>query len=235
MKNTALVEECETMNDFFVSLLLYAIGAMLVFQVIDNYFIGWFTKDGYRNLVQTYSSDTHKTFGLTQYFLTVTANYSGSLYKVQAVVETIFAIGLCLRFFVFPILLGATGLIGLLTWIEFGVSPTWPPVPGGETNWLWELLLTTVVMIFCIVSKLNFLKKQYSLRAFIFDYSYQPLQKIAITKILINTIIIFLISIAVKKLTTETGLVTVLIDSVVCLSALSIISLLVHRYRQRLF
>ena len=219
----------------FINWIIYVVGIMLIFQVLDNYHLGWFSEEGYRQLVTTYAQTTHKTFSITEHLLYMAANHSLILYQIQRVVEVAIAIGLCIRVLLAPMLLGATGLIVILTWVELGVSPTWPPVPGGETNWLWELLLTSLILIVCFFVKIKTLLKQNSIRSWLCDITYTKTIKAVYAVHMINIIALLFISLAIRKLTGETGLTLVLIDSICCVLALIIIASVIKPYRAKLY
>tara|TARA_B100001093_G_scaffold519805_1_gene610595 strand:- start:8933 stop:10081 length:1149 start_codon:yes stop_codon:yes gene_type:complete len=221
----------QRLHDFFTNGLIYVIGAMLVFQVIDNFALGWFTESGYKKLVLSYAATTHKTFHLTQRLLQDAAGYASILYPLQIIMESVFAITLCLRITVLPMMYGVFCLIALLTWVELGVSPTWPPSPGAETNWLWELLFSTLLILIAIIYKQRQLHHRWHWRAFLLDYYHGYYTAMVASRIIINVVILCLIALALKTLLSAHGLVVVLVDTTLALLVLNLIAESIRRYR----
>ena len=221
----------QRIHDFFINGLIYVVGAMLVFQVIDNFALGWFTESGYKKLVLSYAATTHKTFHLTQRLLQDAAGYAAILYPLQIIMESVFAVTLCLRVTVLPMMYGVFCLVALLTWVELGVSPTWPPSPGAETNWLWELLFSTLLILIAIIYKQRQLHHRWHWRAFLLDYYHGYYTPMVASRIIINVIILCLIVLALKTLLDAHRLVMVLVDTTLALLVLNLIAESIRRYR----
>ncbi len=221
------------LHDFFIDGLVYVVGAMLVFQVIDNFALGWFTESGYKKLILSYAATTHKTFHLTQRLLQDAAGYASILYPIQLIIETLFAITLCLRVMVLPMMYGVFCLVALLTWVELGVSPTWPPSPGAETNWLWELLFSTLLILIAIIYKQRQLYYRWHWRAFLLDYCHDYYTPMVTSRIVINAGILSLIALALKSLLNVQGLVVVLVDTSFALLILNLITEFMRSYRYK--
>jgi|GEM_PF-2630482 len=223
----------QRLHDFFIDALIYVVGAMLVFQVIDNFALGWFTESGYKKLIFSYAATTHKTFHLTQRLLQDSAGYASILYPIQIVMESLFAITLCLRVMVLPMMYGVFCLVALLTWVELGVSPTWPPSPGAETNWLWELLFSTLLILIAIIYKQRQLYYRWHWRAFLLDYYQDYYTPMITSRIVINAGILSLIALALKSLLSVQGLVVVLVDTSLALLILNLITEFMRSYRYK--
>jgi hypothetical protein len=145
----------------WMDIITLIIGAMLVFQVYEDFLLNWFTLTGYRNLTQVYQHYT----SAPDWFAAIIhlSGKSAELFMpVQLVLESVCALALVLLILRLPFALFAFFLFGALTYIEFGVPATWPATPMSELTWTWELLFSTCIIFFIFLFNLQ---RTYSLSA----------------------------------------------------------------------
>lgn len=213
-------------------MLLYFFGVMLVFQVIADFALGWFTTKGYENLIRQYAYYTNAPH--TKYLLLNIGSYSYILHWVQCITESLIAICLLLRVFVLPAVWLATGLCGALSWVEQGIPATWPPHAGDPISWVWTLWFTTFCLLICAIYKTSLWLQHKDIKSFIFSYKAPGKLHILLRNnlIIINASLL-VIATALRQIT-DTGGISVLQDTLVAVALLAIINLVLERYRQTL-
>ncbi|MCL9780784.1 hypothetical protein M9194_04940 [Vibrio sp. S4M6] len=137
-------------NRNYLFLMACTIGLMLIYQVNADISLHWFTSEGYKNLVDTYQK-TSNAPEIVKSFLALSASISSTLAPTQFVFESLAALCLFMGIFRAPMYWLTTGLLALLMVIEFGIPATWPPTPTSPVNWVWELMLPTLVLVICSV------------------------------------------------------------------------------------
>ncbi|AIT62934.1 hypothetical protein [Coxiella burnetii] len=130
----------------WLELLTVLIGAMLVFQIYEDYLLHWFTITGYQQLIDVYGKYSH-SLPFFRTFIEFLGTKAEIIMPIQLVVESICALSLVILVLRAPFMIIATLLFGLLTYVEFGVPATWPPAVPPIPTWTWELLFTLVVSI----------------------------------------------------------------------------------------
>ena len=215
------------MNDNYLTIMASVIGVMLVFQVNADIALKWFTTEGYRNLVDTYRS-TSNAPEIVKYFLQISSYEAPILYPIQFVFETFAAICLFLGIFRTPMYFLTTGLLALLMIIEFGVPPGWPPSNSGQVNWLWELMLPTLILLVCSIHNLTFFIKSGSLNEKFLGNKIMPSVDKR-TKAMLLIIVLSLLSVSIALFSSIPS--NVLSKTIVDCLILFLIMILIDRYR----
>ncbi len=130
----------------WLELLTVLIGAMLVFQIYEDYLLHWFTITGYQQLIDVYGKYSH-SLPFFRTFIEFLGTKAEIIMPIQLVVESICALSLVILVLRAPFMIIATLLFWLLTYVEFGVPATWPLAVPPIPTWTWELLFTLVVSI----------------------------------------------------------------------------------------
>lgn len=157
----------QRVNRKYLFLIASTIGLMLIYQVNADISLNWFTSEGYKHLVDTYQK-TSNAPEFVKSFLALSASISSTLAPTQFVFESLAALCLFVGIFRAPMYWLTTGLLGLLMVIEFGIPATWQPTPTSPVNWVWELMLPTLVLAICSVHATVEVFESKSIRQLIF-------------------------------------------------------------------
>ncbi|ACJ18547.1 hypothetical protein CbuG_1219 [Coxiella burnetii CbuG_Q212] len=117
----------------WLELLTVLIGAMLVFQIYEDYLLHWFTITGYQQLIDVYRKYSH-SLPFFRTFIEFLGTKAEIIMPIQLVVESICALSLVILVLRAPFMIIAT-------------PATWPPAVPPIPTWTWELLFTLVVSI----------------------------------------------------------------------------------------
>ena len=122
------------------------LGMMLLFQVIGDQMLGWYSIKGYSAVIHTYYTyDNAPTF--FKDFLRWSEQYANILLPIQFTFELIASISLITLLFRFPLTLLAALFFAILSFSELGVPATWPATAQSPLTWIWELWLTTFIIL----------------------------------------------------------------------------------------
>ncbi len=133
----------------WMDILTIIIGAMLVFQIYEDYLLKWFTLTGYKSLTEIYQTYTSAPRWMAD-FVKLAGTHAPFLMPIQVALESVCALMLVILVLRVPFTILAFLLFATLSFIEFGVPATWPASSEAPLTWTWELLFTTTVT-FCLV------------------------------------------------------------------------------------
>ena len=131
----------------WVNVMVLTVAAMMVIQVFADQAVGFYTKEGYANLVQSYAKQSSAPEWFRA-FLSWTAERAAFFMPTQTIFEAGIAVILSLLIVRGPALLLLTAMFIVFTYSEFGVQAEMPGSPIFTFTHTWELLFVTLASLF---------------------------------------------------------------------------------------